>query len=251
MIYGNNISTSFYVIFNGCTNMDLGVRCIKRPNIPSPEKNIEEIYIEGREESLTIDKGGYKNITISVPFDFVDRDTFQETSRKIKRWVNNIKDNHLKMSDDTGVFYKVKSATTNIERNLNVGSFTIDFVCSPYTWLEDGQETLVMSDLDNIYHDYVIQNYYEIAKPIYTIKANGLVTFTVNGKVVTINVGQEITIDTQLEKCFKNNQMINLALITGTFEDLYLREGENVIGWHVGTGGTITDVTMIPNWKTV
>jgi predicted phage tail component-like protein len=245
VFYGNNISTDFYTIFNDYTNMEIGIRAIKRPNVPSPEKNIKEEEREGRDEPLTIDEGGYKNITISVPYDFIDRKNFQETARRVKRWINRINDNHLRMSDDLGVFYKVKYAKTDIDRKLNVGTFTIDFICSPYVWIEEGQEEIELSN------NMILDNDYEVAKPIYVIRGEGNVTLTVNNKPVVINVGQEVTIDTQLKLCFKNNQMINLALRQGSFEDLYLQEGENTINFSAGTGGKINSIEVIPNWKTI
>lgn len=101
-----------------------------------------------------------------------------------------------------------------------------------------------------------IYNEYEIAKPTYIIKGEGAIRLIINNETTTyatvmINVGQEVTINTELELCFKNDQMINLALEQGSFQDLYLQEGMNVINYYVGNGGALTSIEIIPNWKTI
>ena len=66
---------------------------------------------------------------------------------------------------------------------------------------------------------------------------------TVNGKTMTADVGQKITIDTDRELAYRKDKLSNTA-VSGKYDDLYLQEGENEI--------TITegfDLKIIPNWR--
>ena len=66
---------------------------------------------------------------------------------------------------------------------------------------------------------------------------------TVNGKTMTADVGQNITIDTDRELAYRKDKLSNTA-VSGKYDDLYLQAGENEI--------TITegcDLNIIPNWR--
>ena len=61
-----------------------------------------ETEILGRNGKVYEDLKTYGDIIIPVEFNFIEYDPneFNERFRKIKRWVNNIKDEKLKFSDD-------------------------------------------------------------------------------------------------------------------------------------------------------
>lgn len=236
----------FYVYFNNKRDLDLGIKAIKRPSIPVQKKKFKTITVEGRDGDIYIDQDCYEDITISVDFNFVDRTNFQAKCRMVKQWLNKIKNNELKFSDDLGVFYKVKKVEVeDIERIYKVkGNFTVAFTCNPYTWLSEGKQQIILNTTTKI------TNEFELSKPTWILTGEGLVTLKVNGNTVTVNVGQKVEINTELELCFKDSSLINLALQTGEFKDLFLKEGLNTIEYSIGTGGTLTDIKLIPNWKT-
>lgn len=235
----------FYVYFNQKRDMDLGMAAIERPSIPSPQRRVKTVTISGKDGDYYIDQDAYEDIPISINFNFIDRTNLQQKCRLIKSWLNKIKENELKFSDDLGVFYKVKKVECgDIERTFNIiGKFSVKFICDPYAWLSEGKESIVLNTSNTIVNDF------EVTKPIYIITGEGNLTLNVNGSLVTINVGQKVTIDTNLQLCFKDNELINLALTDGKFEDLYLKEGANTMTYAMN--GTLTSVQLIPNWKTL
>lgn len=238
----------FYVYFNNLIDRDLGIKAVKRPSIPTPKRKYETKTIKGQDGDLYIDTGAYEDITISIEYNFHDLDNFNEKCRQIKRWINKIQENKLKFSDDLEVFYRVKKVEIkdNIERTYKVlGKFTLEFVCEPYTYYCNGEDSIAL------YSGITLENNYEIAKPTYIIKGEGNITLNINGNPVVINVGQEVVIDTKYEECFKNDQMIKLALTTGTYKNLYLSEGINTITYSVGSGGNLTSIEIIPYWRTI
>ena len=88
------------------------------------------------------------------------------------------------------------------------------------------------------------KNPYLMSKPIYKIKGEGICTISVNGKTVKANVGQNLTIDTELMIAYREDGTMNNTAITGDYESLYLPEGDLSV---TATSGF--DVKIIPNWR--
>ena len=68
-------------------------------------------------------------------------------------------------------------------------------------------------------------------------------TLTVNGNEMTANVGQNLTIDTDLMIAYRQDGTLQNTAVTGDYEDLYLVPGDNVISITSGF-----DLKIIPNW---
>lgn len=233
----------FFSVFNSIRDRELGIRCIKRPNIPFPEKQVEEILIPGRDEPLTKIKEIRNNITITVSYDFVDYDNWQETARKVKTWLDEITDDKLYFSDDLEVFYKVKYCTTDINRLKNIGEFSVNFIVSPNVWRIEGTKEINLLNLNGINNDYLI------CKPTYFIEGEGLITLIINDVEVVINVVQKVIINTSMQQCYKEDRLINLAIKQGDFEDLHLQKGYNSISYELGAGARLDSLSMVPNYR--
>lgn len=230
----------FYIVFNGIRDRELGLYVMHRPSIPCPEKNIEEKQILGRDGSITIDYGTYKNIEITVEYNFLNKIDYINKSRIIKKWINNIRDNKLKFSDSLDYFYKVKYCKLDVIERVTkkVGKFSLKFVCDPYTYLD-------MLDPIQILNNITLYNEYDICKPIYFLSGEGLIKLIVNGKEVTINLGQNCIIDTERRVCYRRDGTLINTSIKGEYEDLFLKEHENTINYK----GNITKLEMIPNYR--
>ena len=236
-------------MYNNRWDDEFDIKAIKRPSIPCAEKEKEDIPIKGSDETLTrLKNEGYKNITISINYNFKDTADFNNKCRRIKKWLcGTVYDRKLRFSDDEDVFYIVKKVKLdNIERTYKIlGKFTIEFECSPYAWLNSGQVDMeIPSEGKYIYNEYLL------AKPEINIKGDGVIELNFNSKKVRVLVGQDVTINTSLQKCYKDNKVTGLKLETGDYQDLWLQEGENYIAWKV-ISGTIKEVTIIPNYKTL
>lgn len=228
----------FYCHFNDLKNTDLDVVITKRPNIPSPYYEYEEVPIEGR--GTLYRKKYLKDINIEVEFAFLvdDPNEWNKRLRKVKKWVNKINDNKLRFSDDLDFFYYVNKATIkDSEREIRrVGRFTVVFTCEPYMYLVDGLDTMTLTS--EIYNDY------EETQPIYRIVGEGLFTMQVNNKTIKAQVGQNLTIDTKRMICYRDDKTINNIALTGNYEDMWLKEGENSF---IASSGF--SVEIIPNWR--
>ncbi len=228
----------FYIDYNGHTNHEYGMAVTTRPSIPAPVPRGEYVQIAGRDGSLLVTDGTYENITISVPMNFARPPVkLGESFRSAKNWIKG--GGTLKMSDDFDVFYKVKAAAlTKASRKGKLGmEFLADFVCDPYTYMDSG---LVPIQPGNIY------NPFDVSHPVYTILGEGMCTLTVNGNSITANVGQNLTIDTDLFLAYRQDGTLQNSAVTGDYDLLWLQEGENTVTVNSGFSCSI-----VPNWRTL
>lgn len=226
----------YFIIYNNQTNLDINLFVAKRPSKPSAEMEYDEVKVPGG-KTLYREKG-YKDIDITVSFNFISKNNeWDNDFRRIKEWLLSKKDKKLKFSDDLEVYYKVNKVTINTPDRIlkRIGKFEVTFTCEPYIYIEE-EET----ELRNIVH-----NKYLVAKPVFRIVGNGILTLTINNKIIKADVGQELIIDTEKGLCYRNGIIDNVAL-TGKYEDMYLLNGENTFTWSNGF-----EIYITPNLRCI
>lgn len=227
----------YSVSFKGANCLEYGLLPVRRPDIPAPELRVTETEIPGRDGVLTESDGDYAPITISIEFNFMrSPDTWASAFRAAKKWLHG--SGKLELSDDQDYFYRVYYCKIDdCERtSRKIGKFTVEFYCQPYMYQKDG-ETEVENPIS-------LYNFGAVSHPIYKITGEGMCTLTVNGKSMTANVGQNITIDTDAMLAYREDGTLQNTSVTGDYENLYLAEGENTI--------SVTDefeFVVIPNWR--
>jgi predicted phage tail component-like protein len=229
----------YEVVRNGKRSTNVGVMISKRPSIPSPEYVYEEINIPGRDGKIYRENGTVQDITVSISFVFIsDPQRWQERFREVKKWLLAKKDDRLFLGDDPGFFYKVKhtSIGESERKVIESGEFTADFICEGYQYLEDGVEEYEIKD--------ILYNPYKTCHPTYLITGEGMCTLNVNGNLMRANVGQNIVINTDLMLSYRNNGEIQNTAVTGDYDGMYLKEGDNQVLISNGF-----DLRVIPNWR--
>ncbi len=227
----------FDLDFKGEKASDYGIKVAYRPNIPAPEKNFEIITIPGRDGSLIVSDNTYSDIQIEPEMNFIiSPESWGVKFRQIKQWLQG--SGKLKFSDDASVFYKCKNVNIGVvERRIKEsGEFTPVFLCDPFTYIESGTLEYNAQDLK--------LNPYDISKPVYKITGEGVCTLTVNGNEMTANVGQNLTIDTDLMIAYREDGILQNTAVTGEYENMYLKAGENEINISNGF-----ELKIIPNWR--
>lgn len=225
---------------NGKTNREMGILAT-RPSIPSTEYQYETYDIPGRDGQLYHELSAVKDIPIKIKFSFAcKQEKWQEKFRKARKWLLKKEDNYLELSDDTDYFYIVKH--TKIEESerevKEIGEFEVEFICDGYQYLKTG--------LHEYEKEEILYNPYAIAHPVYFITGNGKCTLTVNGKEMTAEVGQNLTINTDLMLAYRKDGTIRNTAVKGDYQDLFLQEGDNTI--------TITNgfkLKVRPNWRSL
>ena len=226
----------FYIDFNGHKNTDFGLVVSTRPSIPAPVPRGEYVQIAGRDGELLVTDNTYDNITIPVYLNYVNHpNKLGESFRRAKAWARG--GGKLKMSDDHDVFYKVKAAAiSDHQRRGYFGSdFVAEFICDPYTFMESGTEPIAPG---------TIYNPFDISHPIYKITGEGMCTLTVNGNTVTANVGQYLTIDTDLFLAYREDGTLQNSAVTGDYDKLWFITDNNEVSITNGF-----NLSIIPNWR--
>lgn len=110
------------------------------------------------------------------------------------------------------------------------------FTCDPYMYRIDGTIPYAITDAR------IRSNPYEECHPAYVLTGNGTKTLVVNGNEATIEVNGTTIVDTDRMITYTQSDLkLRNARLSGNYEDLYLKKGENTISGN--------NVTIIPNWR--
>ncbi|WP_317347224.1 hypothetical protein [Blautia argi] len=223
--------------FNQRTSESQGIYVQSRPEIPGKKKKLSFLEIGGRDEMLSVGSSIYENCEITLECSYrTEPDNWNRKRRQIGQWLRG--SGELILSDDPEVLWKVKDVqVTKFERPLRKhGIFDVKFVCSPFEYLVEGQSFKTMQE--------VLFNPGGLSKPEYKISGEGICTITVNGKAMKANIGQNLTINTELMLAYQEDGTMMNSSVTGEYRDLYLKPGENTISVSPGFS-----ITVKPNWR--
>lgn len=234
---------SYYIICNNISNLDIGVDIVKRPIIPIPTRRYKEIEIEGHDGKYYKDEETYDDITFPIEFNFAENDlnNIRRKVKKIIKWLKNIKDNKLILSDNKQYYYKVCKVdidSISYEEIYEIQKFTVNFTVDPYQYVIENEELILSTEM---------LNNWDVSKPIYRITGTGNCIFNVNGHVVNCTVNNTLIIDTQHDKILNADKTLAIGKTDiKKMQDLYLQEEENIFSW---TNGFTIYIT--PNWRTI
>lgn len=220
--------------FKGEVGKQHGVFLYDYPEVAQAKQRYESYVIPGRNGELIRKENAMGNITISCTFSVI-ADRFADRIRDLKRWLSG--SGKLTLSEAPDYFYNVLLVEhEGIEREVKkYGRFTVAFVCYPYEFRKDGMEEYNISELK--------YNPYDGCKPIYRIKGNGMCTLSVNGKTMRANVGQNLNIDTEMMTAYRSDGTIMNTAVTGDYENLWLKNGDNTISLTSGF-----QLKIVPRW---
>ena len=205
---------------------------------PAAEPNLEEVKLSGRDGTIYRWDGTYKSTQIKIPFNYIGpAERWNDRWRMIKQWLS-VRNTTLRFSGDGDFFYRITytSLDENERTTERIGNFTATFNTL------DGLQYLMSGQMEYPYKEVEWNPYIE-CHPIYKITAEGMCELNVNGKIMTANVGQNLTIDTNRMIAYRSDGTLNNTKVSGNYEDLYLKPGENSIDF---TGGTLV---VVPNWR--
>jgi len=220
-----------YFIFNNISSQDyLTIKTL--PSIFKAQKDINLIEVEGRSGFLTQDLGSYRGIVKSV--ECIVKDLSQVDY--ICEWLDG--SGEVIFSNEPDKVYKAV-INNQIELSMLVKtyhSFLVQFQCQPYKYSLQN-EIITLQATGTIYNSGST-----ISKPIIKLFGTGSLTLTINGNIVNLtNVVDYVTVDSNLEECFKDLVYKN-QYMTGLFP--ILEKGNNVISF---TGATKIEIT--PNFR--
>lgn len=232
-----------YLLFGNVNTRDHGVWISGTETFDAPERDVSFVSVPGRNGSLTIDNGCFKNIKVSYPAfiskGFEERMAgFRAAMRSLPGY-QRIEDTYTPDLFRMGVF--VDSMKPKTTANNYAAEFTLTFNCKPQRFYKSGEEWRTVASGTTIANP----TQYE-ALPI--IRVYGTGTFYVGGVPVQITETTDYTdIDCELQDAYRGltNRNGYVKLLNGVFPSL--PPGNTGITY----SGGITAIQIMPRWFTI
>jgi len=226
-------------IYNGKSSLDFDMHIAKVNQYDGAERDTEEIEVAGRNGTLTVDKGRFKNIEISYSMYTIDVGNANDFKAFLKSSVG-----YHRLEDTFEPdYYRLAKYTNAFKMDANVddnGAFAVAFNCDPRRFLKSGENVILLTSNGNIYNP----TYFE-AKPL--IRAYGTGNFTINNVTVTISSANEYTdIDCEIMDAFKGSTNCNGNISSTNNKFPVLQSGQN----SVNISG-LTRLEITPRWWTI
>ena len=171
--------------FNDIDSRDLGIGITSKRTYDSPERDITEIEVPGRNGNLIFDNGKYKNLPLSYGIRIVAPDYEISPSYSGMAYALNEIKKAFK-SDGGGIRFDVKNPT--------YADAEINFTCKPHKYRFDGQ---IKHEVTGVNSSIILKNpESEPALPLIKIYGSGTASVYCNGIEKTItNVTSYVLID--------------------------------------------------------
>ena len=229
-----------YIIWKGINSKTVGITVTDLPEIILPEEHVTFTDIPGLSGSLAQTEGVdvYKDITLAVKC-YIQNPTAQAVQAVASFFRGS---GRLELPSRPDGYYEARVvnqiAFTKILRGNTPRTFTVNFRCKPFLHLYSGETEETVRSGDFLHNPTGIQ-----AKPLFTITGSGDITLLVGTQIIQLNgIEGGIVLDSELQEAYWDNALKNNCM-TGEFP--LLGEGDTAISW---TGGTVTQVTVIPHW---
>lgn len=225
---------------NGVKSTEHHIFLEQYPTIELGQEKLEKVTIPGK-GNIWIPTGTYSDTEIKFTADVNVLGTnvgrFSEYM-KARAYLKNM--SSISFCDSEDYFYKIKYTELGKLNQYSemAGDFEVKFLCEAGAFLKIGLQEYDRAD--------VLENPYSESHPTYLISGEGVCALTVNGNQMIANVGQNITIDTELMIAYRIDGTMQNTSVSGGYEGLYLTSGTNVIEITDGFG-----VKVIPNWRQI
>lgn len=131
-----------YFYYNGRRSTDMGLYLLNPPRIPWPARQADFVEVPGRNGSLRIDRGSYKNVRISYNCFFAGDPA---RASEIAGWLCS-SGSYIELRDSYNpcVFrLAVFDGGVDVQNDFNqIGRVQITFDCKPQQWTDTGQQPI-------------------------------------------------------------------------------------------------------------
>lgn len=210
--------------FDGINSLDNGVYITGEAVYNSAERDVEMIEIAGRSGALVMDKGRYKNVSLTYPAGAFGSDQ-AEFAKKMRQFRNLMATKHgyKRLVDDYHPDeYRMAVFKDAIEvepvGNSKAGEFELLFDCMPQRYLMSGETPMAISSGDVVFNPTMND-----ASPLLEVEGYGEINF--NGYEIELNddVFGEITLLSRAKKVVADSAS---ASILRSFDTAYTNTGD-------------------------
>ena len=210
------------------------------PVITRGKQKVTSVEIPGRYGTLTEKENTWSDTVVTMAIDITipvfEKHSVDEVYSQFRERI--LKSTELYLEELHSGFFRVKNveeSSYSKESDITI-SLDLTFTCDPGDYMECGKYEHDIAD--------IVENPYSVCCPVYRITGEGMCTLTVNGKTMTADIGQNLTIDTEKMLAYREDGTLQNTEVTGNYEDLYLLEGKNEVSI---TSGFV--LKIVPNWR--
>ena len=229
--------------FDGHCCEEFGIVCSGSSTFAAPERDVTVVDIPGRNGTLTIDNGRYKNITITYPA-AVPRE-FSARAAAIRAWLlgptgyQRLEDEYQPDCYHLARFVGPLEFETGF---LNrAASMSLAFDCMPQRWLKSGEYAQPIANGQTLYNPTGFE-----ALPLIEVELTGEAALQVGGITVQFaGYTGPLVLDCDLQDAYAGTRNLNRYVTAAQFP--VLPAGKTEISW----SGGISGVRLTPNWWTL
>ena len=228
-----------YFIYKDISSKDMGILVTELPPIIKVNRDINKVFIPGRNGFLTEDFGTYGSVIKSCECTLLDIALVDRVLAWLDRSGEVIFSNQPDRKYQASIMNQIPFS--RIIRQWY--KFVVVFDCQPFAKMLDNSKITLIPQ-ETMYGDGTIygRGTHE-SDPVIKVYGDGTIYLMVNGILITLtNVSEYVTIDSDIMDCFKDNVLKN-SDISGDFPKLTV--DTNTISWI----GSVSKIEIIPNWR--
>ncbi len=226
--------------WNGVRCTEYGIHVSEQPPLTLPAERAAFINVPGRSGSLTTLEGEdvYEDLLLTV-------NCFIQNAERIDEIASYLRGaGKVTFANRQEGFYCGRVVNQipfeKILRGNPHRSFSVNFRCKPFFYLEDSPTFTL-----NRSGTFITNSGSVYSEPIITIYGSGDITLMVGMSIVELEgISGSITLDTPLMEAYSDTNSLNRCM-SGEFPTLV--PGANAISW----SGNVSKVTVQPNWRTL
>ena len=232
------VANDFFV-FDGVSSKDFGALVSGYDTFNTPERDESTVDVPGRNGSLVIDNGRWKNTSIAYKA-LIYKD-FERNYAELTNYFGSISGYHrLEDSIQPDVF-RIARRTGEIKQNMHgdyeACGFTITFDAKPQKYLKSGEKAIELTAAG-----YVMNPTKYIALPLIRVYSAGTLQIGDDTLVIS-SVDDYVDIDCDLQNAYKGAVNCN-SNISGVFPKLTAGANNVLLN-------SISKIEIIPRWWTL
>ena len=226
--------------WNGKRCTDFGIHVSEQPSLTIPAERVTYTNVPGHPGSLTTVEGEdvYDDMVLTATCLLADPTKIPVFAA----WLKGA--GKVTFANRPGGWYEARIANQisfeQILRGNPHRTFAVNFRCKPFWYQANVQPITLTTSTQFITNPGSVY-----AEPVITVYGSGDITLMVGTTIVELEgVSGSITLDTQLMEAYSGTISQN-SKVTGEFP--VLKPGANAVSW----SGSVTKVTINPNWRTL
>ena len=225
-----------YFIYNGIDSRMMDIIVTAMPPTIRAAQRVESVTVPGRDGSLHETDGSYDNYTKTMECAIKNREKLDD----IAAWLTG--SGEIIFSSEPDKVYRVTiSNTISIAQMMRTfQKFQVSFDTYPFQYSVNRFDEALELEKSAV----ILGKGTVYSQPVITVYGSGTVTLTINGADYPLsNVDGYVTINSEIEECYKGN--LNRNNIFSADEFPRLDPGDNSISWT----GNVEKIEIQPNWR--